>query len=323
MQEQSTITKESPPLQPQQQQSNDNNNNKQLVQNYNLWDASKFPQVLEEWKTLYPDFVQVTTAQDLYGLPTAGNEDDCPFYTKSKGCPNYILTIQDFVIHPIDSDSSNSLPEVFWSGCLHGNERVGPTSVMEAATLLLESAFCESLPRPNATLDKDEIQQAKTCRRKLRQRGIDDIHRKWLARLVSTRRIVVVPTANALGYYRDAREEGTVDPNRDFPYDLQDPTKCMQTIAGRTINEIYREHVFQLALTFHAGMEVVSYEWGAPSWLDHFSPDHVAQEQIAGGYSRYGGGWSHSKPYNTGTMNDMVYYVRGGMEDCKCFWIRF
>ena len=93
------------------------------------------------------------------------------------------------------------------------------------------------------------------------QKGIDDVHRKWLARIVSTRRIVVVPTANALGYFRDQREEGTIDPNRDFPYDLTDDTQCMQTIAGRTINEIYREHMFQLALTFHAGMEVVSYEW--------------------------------------------------------------
>mmetsp|Transcript_15576 Transcript_15576/g.38852 ORF Transcript_15576/g.38852 Transcript_15576/m.38852 type:complete len:831 (+) Transcript_15576:198-2690(+) len=289
---------------------------------YKLWDASKFPKILEEWKELYPDFVRVTTSQDKYGLPTAGEDHDCPFY-EGKGCPNYIMTIQDFVVHPDNSESSNSLPEVFWSGCLHGNERVGPTSVMEAATLLLEAAMCESLPRASkrqssssskSSLD-EELQEAKICRRKLHQKGIDDVHRKWLARIVSTRRIVVVPTANALGYFRDQREEGKIDPNRDFPYDLTDDTQCMQTIAGRTINEIYREHMFQLALTFHAGMEVVSYEWGAPSWLNHFSPDHEAQTEIAAGYSRYGGGWSRSKAYDYGTMNDMVYFVRGGMED--------
>ena len=91
----------------------------------------------------------------------------------------------------------------------------------------------------------------------------------------------------------------------------------MQTIAGRTANEIYREHMFQLALTFHAGMEVVAYEWGAPSWLDHLSPDDEAQAAIGGAYSRYGAGWSNSKPYEYGTMNDEVYFVRGGMEDCK------
>ena len=120
----------------------------------------------------------------------------------------------------------------------------------------------------------------------------------------------------ALGYYRNKREEGVIDPNRDFPYDLKDNSKCMRTIAGRTINEIYREHMFQLAFTFHAGMEVVAYEWGAPTWYNHLSPDDEAQSQIGGAYSQYGGGWKSSKQYAHGTMNDEVYFVRGGMEDC-------
>jgi len=62
-------------------------------------------------------------------------------------------------------------------------------------------------------------------------------------------------------------------------------------------------------------MEVVAYEWGAPSWLNYLSPDDEAQSAIGAAYSRYGGGWSKSKPYKYGTMNDLVYYVRGGMED--------
>ena len=69
-----------------------------------------------------------------------------------------------------------------------------------------------------------------------------------------------------MGYFRDQRAEGFTDPNRDFPYDILDPKLCMQTITGRTVNEIYRDHLFQLSLTFHAGMEIVSYEWGAPTW---------------------------------------------------------
>jgi hypothetical protein len=285
------------------------------VRDYELWDASEFPEQLDYWTKDYPDLVKVTTAQEAYGFPTAGNADDCPFY-KSKGCPNYIFTIQDFVAHPEGSDSSNHLPEVFWSGCLHGNERVGPTSVMEAAGLLLESAHCESLPRRDGDKPLDaQLKQAQQCRLALRNKGIDDVHRRWLARLVTTRRIVVVPTANALGYYRNERTEDGIDPNRDFPYDVEDPALCMQTIAGRTLNEIYREHMFQLALTFHAGTEVVGYEWGAPSWLNHLAPDDEAQQQIGSGYSRYGGGWSKSRPYPYGTMNDLVYYVRGGMED--------
>lgn len=121
--------------------------------------------------------------------------------------------------------------------------------------------------------------------------------------------------ANALGYHRNARTEDGIDPNRDFPYDLYNPSLCMRTIAGRTLNEIFREHQFQMALTFHGGVEVVAYEWGAPSWYGSLSPDDESQNQIAAAYSKYGGTWDGTRPYEYGTMNDMVYYVRGGMED--------
>lgn len=290
-----------------------------LVRAFELWKPVKFQKQLLQWAEEYPDLIRVTTSQEKFGLPAAGGTDDCPFYEKD-GCPNYIFQIQDFTVHPEGSYSSNHLPEVLWSGCLHGNERVGPTAVMEAAALLLEAAQCEALPRRRDSGDSHDdiqvqLQQAKQCRTLLQEKGIDSVHRRWLARLVTTRRIVVVPTANALGYFRNRREEDKVDPNRDFPYDLSDPADCMQTVAARTLNEVYREHMFQLALTFHAGMEVVAYEWGAPTWLKHLSPDDTAQDRIAGAYSRYGGGWSTSKPYQFGTMNDLVYYVRGGMED--------
>jgi len=141
--------------------------------------------------------IQVTTAQEAYGLPTAGTKKDCPFYEESDGCPNYFYTLQDFTTHPQDSISSSYLPEVFISGCLHGNERVGPTSVMEATTLLLEATHCEGLPRRSSSSSLDsELKEAKTCRQTLKKKGIDDVHRKWLARLVTTRRIVVAPTTN-------------------------------------------------------------------------------------------------------------------------------
>jgi len=130
-----------------------------------------------------------------------------------------------------------------------------------------------------------------------------------------TTRVVILPSANALGYYRNTREEGNVDPNRDFPFDLTDPSKCMQTIAGRTLNEVFREHMIQLSLTFHGGMEVVANEWGATTFLNYDSPDDTAQHDIASAYSQYGGGWTESHNYEFGTMNDLVYYVRGGMED--------
>ena len=166
-----------------------------LIRDYEIWEPAKIPQTLREWEKKYPDLIRVTTAQEAYGLPTAGNEEDCPF-DEGKGCLNYFFTIQDYIAHPIDSDSSSYLPEIFLSGALHGNERVGPTSVMEASNLLLESAFCEGLPCGSAS--SPDLKEAENCRKDLLDKGIDDVQRKWLARLVSTRRIVVAPTANGM-----------------------------------------------------------------------------------------------------------------------------
>lgn len=34
--------------------------------------------------------------------------------------------------------------QVFFSGCLHGNERVGPSAVLEAAILMVTAAVCHT-----------------------------------------------------------------------------------------------------------------------------------------------------------------------------------
>jgi hypothetical protein len=289
---------------------------------FRLWESHEISETLIKWKTEYPDFIRVHTAQDIFGLPRAGNEDDCPHDEGGPGCLNYWFTLQDYAAHPEGSYSSNRLPEVMWSGELHGDERVGPTAVLEASQLLMDAALCESLPRVsvrdgnNEKAWESEVQTAQSCRDRLESvNGITSGQRQWLARLLTTRRIVVVPTANALGYYRVVREEGSVDPNRDFPYDLTNPRHCMQTVAARTLNEIFRLHMFQLSFTFHGGMEVIGYEWGAPTYQDAISPDDAAQHDIAQAYSRFGGGWSGSKPYAFGDMNSQVYPVRGGFED--------
>jgi len=160
-------------------------------QSYSIWSSEDIKVKLDEWKERFPEFFHLTSSQEKYGLPAAGDEEDCLFHNVT-GCHNFIATIQDFVTHPVDSETSAHLPEVYWSGCLHGNERVGPTSVMEAASLLLEAASCEALPRSK---EKDELAAARKCRNALQRKGIDERHRKWLARLVSTRRIVMTPTS--------------------------------------------------------------------------------------------------------------------------------
>ncbi|KAL7580142.1 hypothetical protein ACA910_012899 [Epithemia clementina (nom. ined.)] len=297
------------------------------VETYVILSSQQIEDQLQQWATKFPNLTRLTTAQDKYNLPRAGGADDCPF-VEGDGCPNSILTIQDFIAHPEGSESSNRLPEVLWSGEVHGDEQVGPTSVIKAADLLLRATSCLALPRLSVRKETpsewdDEVAKAKECRKDLEDFGIGDQDMWWLGRLVSTRRIVVVPTANSLGYYRTEREEEGIDPNRDFPYDYP-PTnnkkrynsKCMQTIAARTLNEVFREHMFQLSLTFHGGMEVIGYEWGAPSYKKYeISPDDTVQNQVAAAYSRFGGEWEGTVAYRYGPMNSRVYPVQGGMED--------
>ena len=297
------------------------------IERFNILTSEQIEGQLSQWALDYPHLTRLTTSQDEYKLPRAGGPHDCPF-VEGDGCPNSILTVQDFVAHPEGSDSSNRLPEVFWSGEVHGNERVGPTSVMKAVDLLLRATSCLALPRLSVRQQQPwtweaELEQARKCRQDFEDFGIAEQDLWWLGRLVSTRRIVVVPTANSLGYFRSSREEAGIDPNRDFPYDYlqssENPefnTQCMQTIAGRTLNEVFREHMFQLSLTFHGGMEAIGYEWGAPTYNKlNISPDDIVQNQVAAAYSRFGGSWSGKRPYEYGPMNTLVYPVRGGMED--------
>ena len=195
------------------------------------------------------------------------------------------------------------------------------------AELLASSAYCESLPRiryhPDSPSEdeknhdeilwKQEVMSSNMCRQSLEEKGVPSPYRQWLARLASTRRIVIIPTANALGYSQNVRVENGIDPNRDFPFDIEKGNEgsCMQTIAGRSINELFRSHLFPIGLTFHGGMEVIGYEWGAPTYLNKDAPDAIAQDTIAEGYSRYANGFPSHRAYDYGTMYDKVYYVRG------------
>ena len=184
---------------------------------FHLLSSSEIHDRLRLYSNTYPDLVTLKRAQDdfKYVPQAAGGDDDCPFEENIKGCPNDYLVIEDKTMHRINYESWSTLPEIFLSGSVHGNERVGPTAVVETVGLLLESAACEamgpSLP-VNDTLywlsssmmerNKDtppgfHTRQAEKCRTKLRNKwGVDDDERRWMARLVSTRRIVVLPVAN-------------------------------------------------------------------------------------------------------------------------------
>ena len=129
--------------------------------------------------------------------------------------------------------------------------------MVEIASLLLELSSCDSIPsRPLDYNDTDIMAEAEVCRSDLEGRGVGDVEHRWLSIFVTTRHIVVVPTSNLLGYNCKSRTEGGIDPNQYFPCDLMDQTQYMQ-ISRRTINKIFRNHVFQLSFTFHGEIEAI------------------------------------------------------------------
>ncbi len=233
-------------------------------------DYNAIEKKLKQLEKSYPEQVQVFDAQSRYKLPSPGR-------CGARACLMYVLKITNEKTLP---DASR--PEVFFSGEVHGNERVGPTTVMTFAELLLKEYNKEN-------------------------------GNPWIKRLVDTRSIVIMPSANALGYYQNTREENGVDINRDFPIDR--PRKCMETVGARAINEVWREHLFQVALTYHGGQQAIGFEWGTTTMRNHFiSPDHRAQSQLGSAMSAFAGAYTEGR-YSHNPMDKDVYPVRGGMED--------
>ena len=113
-------------------------------------------------------------------------------------------------------------PDVLVSGALHGDEIVGPLVTLELGRWLL------------------------------RRQAAGDA---WARRLVRTRRLLLLPLTNAVGFAQRTRRELQHDPNRDFPYQPSSPSACMTTVAARSVNELLRAHLLQLVITFHAGMQ--------------------------------------------------------------------
>lgn len=254
---------------------------------------------MQELQQTYPDVVRMFVAQDKYKLPLPP-ELKCP--KDSKHPRRNLLSCKQYVLHVTNHSKNDNIyrPEIFISGALHGNERVGPIASVELVALLAEGAYAHA-GKPHSA-----------------NRNVNNqITRQWLHYLVNTRNIFVIPMTNAYGFAHNVREEKKNDPNRDFS--VLNAPKCMETMTARIINELWRDHVFELAITFHGGTQSITYEWGSP---DHYvqgrsqkSPDHSGLMSLAETLALYGGAFEDGSLYQTGTMNDVVYGVRGGMED--------
>ena len=81
-----------------------------------------------------------------------------------------------------------------------------------------------------------------------------------------------------------SRMETFIDVNRDFPFDLmQPPYLCLQSETARALQILYNHNIFVATITFHAGMQSISYEWGDfyNKKKSAFAPDHYAMKEVA------------------------------------------
>lgn len=150
---------------------------------------------LLSYESNYPNIFELQRGSDKYNIkfPTdKGHSVECS--QKHPQCEFYITITTNF-----ESWKSNlDRPQLFFSGALHGNERVGPTTLVETIDYLLVNY--ETDP--------------------------------WINHLINNRVIIMTPMTNAHGYAKNRREEnGDIDPNRDFPIDLTNSDACMQSLT--------------------------------------------------------------------------------------------
>mgnify|MGYP003885204709 FL=1 len=140
----------------------------------------------------FPNLVEVTDAQADFDLQSPGK---CKSYDGVSGdCRSIVvrLTNEDTLPDP-------ERPELFFSGCLHGNEWVGPITTVEMAIALVEYYNTS----------------------------------EWARKMLDSRSIYIMPFANALGYEKKTRTENRIDPNRDFPYNTKKYVKCRASSVRR------------------------------------------------------------------------------------------
>ena len=94
---------------------------------------------------------------------------------------------------------------------------MGLAAVVDVASLLLEFAWCNSIPsRTSYYNDTDIMAKAEACRSDPGGIYVGDVERRWLLILVTMRSIVIVPTINVLGHNRYSCTEDGINPNQDF-----------------------------------------------------------------------------------------------------------
>ncbi|KAK8805403.1 hypothetical protein WA158_002059 [Blastocystis sp. Blastoise] len=240
----------------------------------------------------FPQLVTLENVQDKFSMDTKALCGD-------KICRHYYMKLYNH-----RNENKRYLPQVFLSGELHGDEVVSPQALIELAEyLVVNKAYYDE------TFDT-HYQQEDTST------PMEYPPSPWLSFLLETREIVIMPMTNPWGYYYHKREDGTVDVNRDFPFDLKGKqSACFQSETARAIDTIIRDNLFVSTITYHAGMMAISYDWGDTGRPLHaVAPDSYILSNVAKSMEKYAGPDGIYR-YVVGTMNSVVYPVQGGMEE--------
>jgi hypothetical protein len=102
-------------------------------ESFNYRTYSEMVRTMKLLNQSHPDLVDLFVAQDRYGLPYPSSLQ-CEEDGVETPCKQYVLRITN------ESSLRPDRPQVFFSGALHGNERVGPQATMELALLLTSHA---------------------------------------------------------------------------------------------------------------------------------------------------------------------------------------
>ena len=153
------------------------------VRTFRYYSYGEIVAYMRDLEQRFPHLVEVSTAQSDFNLQSPGS---CTSIDgKSVPCESLIVRLTNEATLP-----DPERPEVFFSGCLHGNEYVGPITTVEMAIALVE--FYDTSA--------------------------------WARRMLETRAIYIMPFPNSIGYEHKTRTENSIDPNRDFPYNQH---KCV------------------------------------------------------------------------------------------------
>jgi hypothetical protein len=242
----------------------------------------------ESLKGLYSSYGE---AKDIYGILPPQSDEMC-----SPG----ILRVS----HTTSLSYDYQRPQIFLSGEIHGDERVGPSSSLFVAELLVWSSKC--------VINKD----IESCDKLKSIDLISDEQRNWLTFLATRRDTTIVPAANCQGYIKNKRFDNNIDPNRDFPYSRKD-NNCFRSTTAKIISAIMTTSLTQVVVTFHGGMAAIGYEWGSNNHPkpNDLTPDDNSNKDVALKMQKYAGSFHNEKEYPIGPVNTLVYPVDGGMED--------